>query len=220
MHYYVLCSCPRTGSTLVAAALRQIGLGDPQEYFNPVGDHYELRHDFLDPSLQEDVERIKAERSVNGVFGIKTHFHQIPAAILEEFPRLFPDARYVFHTRRNVLRQALSWVRATQTGAWDAERAENRPPAFGRSVILRSVVDMVREVENWEQFFARHAIKPLCVLYEDLCDKYEETMARIVGHIVAAPAQPLRKQADATTDEWVRRFMALGFDDSARGERA
>src|SRR6266576_2552875 len=132
IRYYVLCSCPRTGSSLVAAALRQMGLGDPQEYFNPVDDDYQPRREFLDVPLNEYLERIKSERSANSVFGIKTHFRQIPAEIVDEFPRIFPNASYVFLTRRNVLRQALSWARATQTGAWDADRMQEREPNFER----------------------------------------------------------------------------------------
>ena len=209
MRYYVLCSCPRTGSGLVAAALRQMGLGDPQEFFNRIDDNYNVRQDFVELPLESYIDKIKAEYSVNGLFGIKTHYHQIPPAIVDTFPQIFPDAGYVFLTRRNVLRQALSWARATQTGAWDAGRAEDRQPVFERPLVVKSIFDMVKEIENWENFFARHGIKPLSAVYEDVCDRYEDTIARIISHILPAPEKPLLKQADATTEAWMRQFMAL-----------
>ncbi len=32
---YIICSSPRSGSTLVAQALRDMGIGHPGEYLNP-----------------------------------------------------------------------------------------------------------------------------------------------------------------------------------------
>jgi trehalose 2-sulfotransferase len=212
---YILCSSPRSGSTLLAQALAAMGAGHPGEYLNRAlvgAPGHSGPDDFMRPTPAAYVERLRREHTVNGVFGLKTHYADLVRypEICDNLGRLFPDAEYISITRRNVLRQALSAARAAQTMAWTSHLLEKKYPRFRYGAALKHVVRTLREVELWERFYAAHGVKPLRVLYEDLDEDYHGTMRKVVdflGVSGSVPPPPLRKQADATTEEWVERFL-------------
>jgi trehalose 2-sulfotransferase len=212
---YIVCSSPRSGSTLLAQALVAMGIGNPGEFLNPsLINEPELGgpDNFMKPSPTAYVERLKRDHTVNGVFGIKAHYADLVRypEINDNLGRLFPDAKYISITRRNVLRQALSAARAAQTMAWTSCLKEDRKPQFRFWAVLKHVIHTLREVESWERFYRAHGIRPLRVLYEDLEDDYQATMQKVLvflGVSGKAPPPPLRKQADATSEEWAERFL-------------
>ncbi len=142
---YLLCAGARTGSNLLASALRRTGIcGLPFEYFNT-----DLMND--DAILKElglsagpvDVEALAARLEAilrggttpNGVFGATVHWwdlDRLRAAVGKsracEIPPLgsapdglrafFPGLRYVWLRRENKVAQGISHYIATRTGAW------------------------------------------------------------------------------------------------------
>src|SRR5262245_57649195 len=122
--YYIICSSPRSGSSLLAQTLYDMGIGDPGEYLNPsLTDYYSSGGEhFMQPTPISYVERLKDTRTVNGVFGLKTHYMDFARypEIADHVATLFPDAKYISITRRNVLRQAISAAKAAQTMAWNS----------------------------------------------------------------------------------------------------
>jgi LPS sulfotransferase NodH len=211
---YIICSSPRSGSTLIAQALRDMGFGHPGEYLNPslVDAHEpEAPEAFMKPTPTAYVERMKKRATVNGVFGLKTHYMDLARypEIADNVGQLFPNAKYIAITRRNVLRQAISAARAAQTMAWTSQLQEHNQAKFNYYAILKNVIITIREIEWWEEFYAKQGIKPLHVVYEDLDANYEETMRRVADFLGVKgpiPPPPLTKQADAQTDEWVKKF--------------
>jgi LPS sulfotransferase NodH len=94
--------------------------------------------------------------------------------------------------------------------AWTSRLPEHQCPRFQYGAVLKHIIRTLREVELWERFYAAQGIKPLRVLYEDLDEDYPGTMRRVVDFLGVSgsiPPPPLRKQADATTEEWVERFL-------------
>lgn len=212
---YIVCSSPRSGSTLLAQTLVAMGFGNPGEFLNPslIGQP-ELGgpERFMKPSPAEYVERLKREHTVNGIFGLKVHYADLVRYpdISGNLSSLLPEAKYISITRRNVLRQALSAARAAQTMAWTSRLNEEKKPTFRFWGVLKHVIHTLREVELWERFYREHGIRPLRVVYEDLEDDYENTMQRVLDYLGFCgdiPPPPLRKQADATTEEWVECFI-------------
>ena len=214
---YIICSCPRSGSSLLSEALTAMGAGRPEEYFNPVissdaNNKRELlpQKDFMLPTPEAFVGRIRNEFTVNGIFGIKTHYihlARIPE-VLSNFPQIFPDAKFISVTRRNILRQAISASRATQTQAWTAALKEQKRARFSYFSILKHLILTAQEIELWEKFYEKHGIKPLRILYEELDQNYEETMKKVIAFLGLTgpiPAQPLKKQSDQLTEEWTKR---------------
>ncbi|MFL5241552.1 MAG: Stf0 family sulfotransferase [Gemmataceae bacterium] len=211
---YIICSSPRSGSTLLAQALRDMGIGHPGEYLNPSlveKTHSGERQDFMEPTPTKYIARLKQTRTVNGIFGLKTHYTDLARypEIADHIGTLFPDAKYISITRRNVLRQAISAAKAAQTMAWTSHLERRKPARFNYYAILKNVVITLREIEWWDKFFARHGIKPLRVVYEDLDEDYEGTLRNVINFLRVEgtiPPPPLKKQADSQNDAWVEEF--------------
>ena len=128
---YFISTTPRTGSFLLAHALDSTGIaGRPQEYFDPNFEELWLERLGIS-SDAEFFEKILPEGTTpNGVFAAKVHWHQFEylarklravhggGPILDLLRDTFPDLRYVFLTRRDKVRQAVSYYRAIETNIW------------------------------------------------------------------------------------------------------
>jgi len=191
-----------------------MGVGNPGEFLNPslINEQEHGGPDkFMKPNPRAYVEHLKQEHTTNGVFGIKVHYGDLVRwpEIYNNITSIFPNARYISITRRNVLRQAISAARAAQTMAWTSHLKEQGQPRFNYYAILKHIVVSLREVEYWDAFYAAHNIRPLRIVYEDLADDYEATMKRVLTFLEISgniPPPPLTRQADSLTEDWVGRF--------------
>lgn len=216
---YLICSIPRSGSTLLCALLTRTGVaGAPNEFFHP--DYMRMLKQRWNVETTDDYRRELLERktSPNGVFGVKAHWGQYVPAFGEVDPRdLFPDLRVVFMTRRDRLRQAVSWVRALQTLQWssrDRER-EDRPATFDAEDITRKLGRVEREEEMWSALFDRYAIDAHKVVYEDLVGETQRVLGGLLDFIGVEPdpdrrleAPTPRRQGDELSEQWVERYLA------------
>jgi trehalose 2-sulfotransferase len=216
---YMVCSVPRSGSSLLCALLAGTGIaGAPAEFFHP-DKMAALRERWETPDLDGYVRELLARKtSPNGVFGVKAHWGQYDPLFAGRDPRtVFPDARIVFITRRDRLRQSISWVRALQTRKWadqDRPRVE-RPAVFDADHITRKLGRIEREEKFWESLFARHGITPQRVEYEDFIGAQEDTLRAVlesldveIPAVLDLPAPRLGRQADELSDEWAARYRA------------
>lgn len=202
---YVIASVQRSGSTLLAKALEQAGFGAPDEFFR-VTDSKPRTARFQDWT---DSER-------NGYAGVKIHQYQWQHHDLSsEIPRCFPEARYIYLTRRNTVRQAVSLVRARQTGQWTSRDTARAEPRFDAEAIRAAILETAAEESGWEDVFQSCRIKPLRIDYEELCSNYRMTL-NAVGASLGAPWTdfewpPFERLADAVNEDWVHRMRAYGF---------
>ena len=215
--HYVICSSPRSGSTLLAETLLRMGIGKPEEYFNRAihtGCVIETRKNFMQPTSLVYIQNIKYENTVNGIFGLKTHYSQLARfpEILGNFTHIFSNAKYISVTRRNILRQAISTTRATQTDGWAAQLNQHKRPRFNFFGIIKHTILNANEIELWERFYDAHGITPLRILYEDLDEDYENTIRKVIVFLGVngdIPPRPIKKQADAITEAWVEHYVRL-----------
>jgi trehalose 2-sulfotransferase len=232
---YLICSTPRTGSFLLAEALESTGLaGQPKEYFDPVFERSWC--DQLGITTASDyVPRVMAAgTSANRVFGAKLHWHQLehltaklPSGAPPGTPGVdrlragFPDLRYVFLTRRDKVRQAVSYYKAIRTGVWfvirdDSDRKPASPanvPPFDFDAIDRWVTQLTQFDSSWRRYFQALGVQPFEVVYEDFVGAYDSTVFAILRALDLAvpaglkiPAPRLVKQADEISEEWVERY--------------
>lgn len=216
---YMVCAVPRSGSSLLCELLCLTELaGAPTEFLDP-----ELMREFSGRwdtvGLDAYLEALMARKtSPNGVFGIKVHWPQLEEAFAgEDRCEVFPELRFVYITRGDRLRQAVSYARALQTGRWASEHdARREDPTFNPNQIRRLLSHIREHEERWEEFFARRAASPLRVSYEDLVASPEATVKAVLRHIgVEVPGvlplgpPTLEKQADSLSEDWVRRFREL-----------
>jgi len=137
----VICSMPRSGSNLLSYALEDTGLaGRPREYFgarNEIGYAAEwgLPRRY---SLRSYLKKLAAESMTpNGVWGAHIHlfdFIDVIGRAGEEFGETlserellktcFPNPRCIFIRRADRVRQAISWLRAADSGEWLRLRGE------------------------------------------------------------------------------------------------
>jgi LPS sulfotransferase NodH len=216
---YLVCSIPRSGSSLLCVLLGATGVaGAPAEFFHP--DKMRLLQqrwgaETLDGYLRELLAR---KTSPNGVFGTKAHWGQYKPLFGESDPReVLPDPSLVFIKRRDRLRQAVSWVRALQTQRWangEGPRVE-RPAVFDYDHITQKLMRIDREEDVWDSFFERHRIVPHRVVYEEFVESQEQTVREVLEAIgvdppadLHLPPAALDRQADDLSEEWVERYLA------------
>jgi LPS sulfotransferase NodH/glycosyltransferase involved in cell wall biosynthesis len=233
---YLICTTRRSGGTLLCEALASTGVaGFPDESFVAAFDR-SLEEDDHDEFCRRLLRRVEARTTPNGVFGAKIFVEDLerliarlgsPAAGKAPFELLtsrLPRLRLIYLSRRDRLRQAISLVRAEQSGRWSHN---DRPVArvrLDRARIRRALGSIAADTAKWDAFFAAWPAAPIRVHYEDLAARYEATALAVVRQlgietvapIVFAPRRLVR-QADALTERWVRRMRG---DRDARAGRA
>jgi len=233
---YIVCMTQRTGSTYLCELLEATGVaGRPGEHFWRE-DGVDHRERFGVATETEVLERVfELGTTPNGVFGLKIstgggYF----ASVVEMARRIsgepvsrsdpqvmasaFPDLRYLFLTRRDKVRQAVSWWKAAQTNVWHRADGESlgAEEAVG-SYVFEAIDQLVQEVvareAAWQRYFDAGRIRPLTIVYEDFVSMPAETVTGILRHLEIPSPPELRierarsiRLADAASDEWYARY--------------
>jgi LPS sulfotransferase NodH len=214
---FIVCATPRCGSSLLCELLASTELaGAPTEFFDleQMGEFQRL---WGTATLDDYVEALFAKKtSPNGVFGIKTHYHQLVDAFgaVEPFGR-FPNLHLVYVRRLDRLRQAVSFARATQTEQWSSlHKAPVVPPTYDREQIRLMLHWIEREEAAWEYLFGDSGAPLYRVIYEDFVESIEKTLIDVVRFLeielppaFEVPEPTLHRQADVLTEEWIARYL-------------
>lgn len=236
---YILCTAPRSGSTLLCSLLRASGVaGVPESYF-----HRDSVADWaqeLDLPGDSPLSRVLATALATGdggtgVFGLRLQRTSVPF-LMTQLTGLYPEAGsdaarmaaafgtpvYVHLRRGDLLGQAISRVRAEQSGLWhraaDGSELERlAPPAepfYDRAALTAALAEAERLNAGWHDWFAAEGIEPLRVTYEELSAGPGAVLARILAFIGADPTKAHGVQpgtatlADALSEAWRARFLA------------
>jgi trehalose 2-sulfotransferase len=214
---YAVCALPRSGSSLLCELLFGTGLaGAPAEYFDRAL-MKQFRARWGVTTFDDYLGALLARKTgPNGVFGFKAHFFQLAEAFPDgSLDRALPSLRRIYITRRDRLRQAISWARAIQSGKWASDHIVKgeRPVVFRREQIDRLLAGISHREHRWEAFFAASGSAPLRIDYEDLVASPDETVVGVLRHIgvegserarIGSPT--LRRQADEVTEDWASRY--------------
>jgi trehalose 2-sulfotransferase len=235
---YLICCVPRTGSWLLSETLQSIGIaGRPREYFDPATRHRYLRLWGMpaDASFTDFFDRVKTEATTpNGVFGAKIHWYQFEdlqkhlalarGPVIPErglLQTVLPDLRYVFLTRRDKVRHAISYARASETKLWweiDPFMGPTRcvlakTPRFDVARFDRLRHKILDHERRWRQYFRQHGISPLTVEYEDVARDHAGETRRVLDYLqipvptdLAIGKPRLRKQSDGLSETWARQY--------------
>jgi trehalose 2-sulfotransferase len=165
----------------------------------------------------------------NGIFGAKLMFNQLAelqalAGQLPEYAglrvgalleRMFDGPRYVWVSRGDTARQAVSMWKALQTRRWRAGGGggERPAPEYRFDGIDHLARRFAADEQGWARFFSDNDIVPLRIVYEDDLERDPDgTVRRVLDWIgVSAPpgwtaGEPMSRQADATSEEWVAAY--------------
>ena len=228
----------RNGSTLLCRALEATGIaGRPGEHFyvhgKPLLEHYQV-------SNYEDFKNKlwKVGTSDNGVFGLKDtavtdHYNKLFQTILDlrgiEYSQaldheliwadLFPNCKHIMITRRNKIRQAVSWWKAINDHTWHLEKGqshENDADFYDKHYVFDALMHLFKETVLREcaiqDYFSKNNIVPLTIVYEDFVADYTNTIKRVVDYLeipykkLEIPAMPLNRTSSHKSEAWVQRF--------------
>lgn len=220
---YVVCFEERSGSTMLCSLIGQTGaLGQPDEFFNPRGPMQMYLSRSHARNMAEYFAYLHNElSSANGSFGMKTTFADLkPLLERDAFEELLGEPRYVFLTRGDLVRQAVSSALARKRSLWHAYVGRNVPPADdGLTVdvpLVTGIMERIREQRRaWEKFFGLRGVTPMRITYEDMASDPAGTLkglAHLLGVELEEALIPVASQtlplSNATNEAWVEAVRA------------
>lgn len=242
---YVICTSPRSGSTLLCKLLVATGVaGNPESYFHrpSVSDWLDDLGLSPDPSaserevLQTIFRTAIAEGSLEtGIFGLRLQRHSFDVftqklAVLHphassdaaRFRAAFGRTLFIHLIRRDKIEQAVSYVKAQQSGLWHAapdgtelERlSPPQTPVYDAAAIRAAVETMTADDRDWNDWFVREGLDPLHLTYEALSASPLETLRQVLDRLgldratATGLAPSVKKLADGTNQDWATRFRS------------
>lgn len=164
-------------------------------------------------------ELVRRRTSSNGVFALKIHWDNFARQRDQNgfsFEMLPQPISWIHIRRRDLLAQAVSYVKAEQSGVFGITE---RPPRFSASVhyddvaILAAYSRFFEGARNWTDFFHQCGVIPVAVAYEELDAYYEGTVSRVLTELgfpdTPVPPAVHRRQADEINAAWIARFRSL-----------
>ena len=243
---FLVCTSPRSGSTLFCSLLTETGLaGCPASlFYQPSLDDWMARLGVEEcaGSVRDLVRKIlsaalKEGRGDTPVFGLRQQWPSFNF-LCGQLTIAFPDARtdrerieaafgptlFIHLTREDKLEQAISLIKARQSGLWhvaaDGSELERTAPdmrtGFDRSEISETIKSLNSYDLRWETWFEREGIAPLRIIYRELSNDpvltLEKTLSVLgLDNASARKMQPqVRKMADQVSRDWAARYISDG----------
>jgi LPS sulfotransferase NodH len=113
-----------------------------------------------------------------------------------------------------------------QSKTWFAELPVSAQAHYSYAHILECILKIELQQDYWEGVFARAAITPIRVSYEQMMSAPEDTLGRL---LVAMGIRPepwsrlniplIRKQADTSSEKWRTRFELDALRSGSSGAR-
>ena len=148
--------------------------------------------------------------------------HPRPATDRERFETAFGRTLFIHLAREDKVEQAVSYVKAEQSGLWhrapDGSELERLSPPrelrYDPDLVGRQVEAMAAMDAAWIDWFEREGIAPLRLAYDRLAADPVGTLAVVLKELgldasAASGVKPgVAKLADETSRQWVARFRA------------
>jgi len=240
---YMICTSPRSGSTLLCKLLAATGVaGNPGSLFHEPSlsgwlDYYGLKDDETssEPDKLKTVFKAALDKGKGrtALFGLRMQRKSFPffsAQLKKLHPGLSGDVRrieaafgrtlFIHLTREDKLAQAVSFVKAEQSGLWhkapdgtELERlSEPVEPVYDAAKIGRHVETMTAHDRDWEAWFGSQGLEPLRITYDSLSADPEKQLSRIFTCLRLDPdaakgiAPPVARLSDAVNRDWMERY--------------
>lgn len=227
---YIIASTPRSGGSLLGAALLQTGVaGKPQEYFHvPIQEEFLYRKKFGIQTLGGYVQGILNEAETpNGVRGFKLHAFQTAnflaktedsfgaslGTLKEAIDAVMPNTRYIWMTRNDTLAQAASYYRALMTNEWwrfPGAGAPSRDAGVAFDQLAISYCELLIRASDayWAEYFNHHAITPLHITFENITVNYESSVRSALTFLdlpeeTRIPPPATVKMSDRRSELWI-----------------
>jgi trehalose 2-sulfotransferase len=179
---------------------------------------------------------VRTGTTPNGVFGAKLMWNYFDdfLELMRGIPRFggmgdgsllnaaFPDLHYVFVSRSDKVRQAVSLWRALQTWVWrqgegqgSAEPMPERRAVYSFDAIDHLLDQLRRHEDAWRGFFFRIGRQPLSLFYEDVAGDLDGSVARVLDLVRVERPQventaskpKMSRQSDELSESWVQSYL-------------
>ena len=221
---YFICCAPRVGSWLLCDLLIQTGLmGVPAEYFNAVRGMRRMAERFGllgddKASLDAYIDVVRRHRTTaNGVFAAKFQFWAMRPHIKNRtISKHFPNAKFVYLTRRDIIAQGVSYEIARQTNRWTSTDS-GTIPQYDETRMHEAFDFVLKERDSWNAYFSANMIDPLRTDYETLIEETDAVCRGICEFVgvetdctISLDQSHLKRQRYAFTKEWIEKVKAMG----------
>lgn len=207
----MICTEERSGSNLLCHHLASTGvLGTPTEAFKYAADVARMRRSGM-PGVHD---HLTSATTPNGVYGFKFfsgHFDFIAGT---DWLERLPGLQFVYLERRDLLGQAISLVKATQTRSFRASVTPMAEAVYDRAAIVFTLKRLALAQARWRIFFATNGIHPLNLYYEDVCENPASAVSAIARAAgvdltgIVSSGGDMRVQRDAISNAWRVRFIS------------
>ena len=244
---YMICGTPRSGSTLLCDLCAGSGVaGRPNSFYRRESmTHFAAEFGVPSPSGIDGpgFDRAYLEallRDGKGgtpVLGIRMMWPSVVEASRRldglfpgfssdaaRFERAFGTLVYLMLSRDDKVAQAVSRLKAEQTGLWhraadgsERERsAPPRPPVYDGDRIEHFLTEALAHEAEWRRWFGAEGISPVPLSYEALSADPRAGLANVLSAIGQDPERAssvevkTARLADAESVAWAKRFRAEG----------
>jgi len=242
---YIILTSPRSGSTLLCKLLEATGKsGIPDSYFhNPSLSGWLKSHELCSDDFASDRDALseiinsarKRGTGDTGIFGLRLQrgsfdffMQQITMrqpgckSDVERIQAEFGNTLFIYLARQSKLEQAISRVKAVQTGLWhkaadgtEMERqSDPKEPYYDAEAISRNLAELTALDEAWLNWFDQQRLLPLKLSYDELSHNPAAVLARVLRELgldetmAHAINPPVAKLADATNRIWAEYYSA------------
>ncbi len=219
--YLIIASTARSGSHMLGHALHDTGLfGYPLEYVNP-SNLEQWKKITQEDSFEGVLNSIKSRRtSSNGVFAIKVHYSHIKQfGSFQNFTKHFPEAHVVLITRKNILKQAVSFVIASQSGNWiSGQTSKKKKPIYDGNRIKMIMKRTMLENASWKYNLQISGSNYLEMEFENIVANIPRAIHEVADFMnvdishTSIPSKPVTKrQSSIINEEWEQKFLKQNF---------
>lgn len=228
---YVIASLQRSGSTYLSELLARNRVGIPEIDFCATITAEACAFPLAlirGESTEEYLESLFAKRTVNGIFATKIEGDwleimqanmKVPTfSIKDMLLKLFPEAKYIFLTRRDRLKQAISHEKAMKDSQWwcvgKESPSESKIQVTVTEIQARLFYILTHE-QKWKEFFHESNIQPLHIVYEDLIKYPEQILPRLSEFLgqeikpIATEKMSLKIQSNKETEELYEEYIKV-----------
>ncbi len=237
----ILCANPRSGSTMLCDLLAATDvLGKPQSFYRPesipdwaarLGINHEPGSEAFERAYLAAIGKQGTDAS--GTFGLRLMWDTMDG-LIERLSPLFPAQKsdaallerafgrplYINVIREDKVAQAVSLIRAEQSGQWHLSSdgsvrqgiEKPQPVAYDAHAIEKEIASLSQDDAAWRTWFAAQDISPLQITYEDPARNPQTAIADVLrasGHdptISQNVELATAKMADQESRQWIARY--------------
>lgn len=213
MHGYILLAEGRSGSSWLGTLTDSTGvMGKSNEWISQKLLGLRMKDHSKADYVAEIVKRASTE---NGRFAIKIfprHLFEFAEVYGDDFIDVLRAEHGVsiFHLEReDTVRQAISFLRGTQTRQWDSNRVQEKKATYDFSEVARCLFYIEESKAFWRSYLKLRDMNQTTFVYEDLVgdpSPFVDAVARALDVEAPSYSTSYEIQRDNITEEWVARL--------------